>query len=124
MSQLTTNLRSIQDGAPFGSFYHSLWIWLIRSLQVRADASNFAGGISKAEAYAQVIERASALFEEQRNWVRKRRYFPTNPLYESDPFLDLKSAIWHIHSSGNGPFLSLLKLFMNKQIGSPMAPVT
>ncbi|KAH8147493.1 uncharacterized protein LAJ45_08320 [Morchella importuna] len=36
---------------------------------VHADASNFPRGVLKTEAYAQVIEQASALFDGQRNWV-------------------------------------------------------
>ncbi|TKA34829.1 hypothetical protein B0A54_14042 [Friedmanniomyces endolithicus] len=36
---------------------------------VHADASTFAAGVSKAEAYQQVIEQATALFDGQRNWV-------------------------------------------------------
>ncbi|EJT77114.1 hypothetical protein GGTG_07026 [Gaeumannomyces tritici R3-111a-1] len=37
---------------------------------VHADASNFAPGVTKDEAYRQVLEQAEALFEGQRNWVR------------------------------------------------------
>ncbi|KAF2462265.1 GAF domain-like protein [Lineolata rhizophorae] len=36
---------------------------------VHAEASTFAAGLSKADAYAQVLEQAEALFEGQRNWV-------------------------------------------------------
>jgi L-methionine (R)-S-oxide reductase len=39
---------------------------------VHAEASNFALGISKKDAYAQVLAQARALFEEQRNWVMIR----------------------------------------------------
>jgi hypothetical protein len=38
-------------------------------LQVHADSSNFAAGVGKKEAYEQVIEQATALFDGQRNWV-------------------------------------------------------
>lgn len=38
--------------------------------QVHAESSTFAEGMSKKEVYAQVIEQARALFEDQRNWVR------------------------------------------------------
>jgi len=38
--------------------------------QVHAEASTFATGISKGQAYAQVLEQARALFDGQRNWVR------------------------------------------------------
>ncbi|KAM0721121.1 hypothetical protein Q7P37_003407 [Cladosporium fusiforme] len=36
---------------------------------VHADSSNFAAGVGKKEAYEQVIEQASALFDGQTNWV-------------------------------------------------------
>lgn len=39
-------------------------------LQVHADASNFAQGVTKEEAYKQVLMQAEGLFYEQRNWVR------------------------------------------------------
>lgn len=38
--------------------------------QVHADASNFANGVTKEEAYEQVLLQAEGLFYEQRNWVR------------------------------------------------------
>jgi hypothetical protein len=38
--------------------------------QVHADASNFAVGVSKSEAYEQVLLQAEGLFTGQRNWVR------------------------------------------------------
>lgn len=37
--------------------------------KVHADSANFAEGVSKTEAYNQVIEQAAALFDGQRNWV-------------------------------------------------------
>jgi putative methionine-R-sulfoxide reductase with GAF domain len=40
-------------------------------IQVHADSSNFAAGVGKKEAYEQVIEQAAALFDGQRNWVRR-----------------------------------------------------
>ncbi|KAK3628446.1 hypothetical protein LTR56_018601 [Elasticomyces elasticus] len=36
---------------------------------VHADASNFEAGVSKAKAYEQILEQATALFDGQRNWV-------------------------------------------------------
>ncbi|SMR45483.1 unnamed protein product [Zymoseptoria tritici ST99CH_1A5] len=36
---------------------------------VHADSSNFANGVTKREAYDQVIEQAKALFDGQQNWV-------------------------------------------------------
>lgn len=38
--------------------------------QVHADASNFAEGVSKDDAYEQVLLMAEGLFSGQRNWVR------------------------------------------------------
>ncbi|KAK8180690.1 GAF domain-like protein [Phyllosticta citribraziliensis] len=37
---------------------------------VHAESSTFARGITKAQAYAQVLEQAAALIDGQRNWVR------------------------------------------------------
>ncbi|CAM1500868.1 Fc.00g100300.m01.CDS01 [Cosmosporella sp. VM-42] len=37
---------------------------------VHADASNFAEGVTKADAYEQVLMQAEGLFIGQRNWVR------------------------------------------------------
>ncbi len=39
-------------------------------LQVHADASAFEEGLTKEEAYQQVLEQAEGLFEDQRKWVR------------------------------------------------------
>ncbi|KAF2725799.1 GAF domain-like protein [Polychaeton citri CBS 116435] len=36
---------------------------------VHADSSNFASGVSKKQAYTQILEQAKALFDGQRNWV-------------------------------------------------------
>ena len=44
--------------------------------QVHADASNFASGVSKEEAYGHVLLQAGGLFYEQRNWVSR----PSQPL--------------------------------------------
>lgn len=41
----------------------------ILNRQVHADSSNFAAGVSKRDAYEQIIEQAKALFDGQRNWV-------------------------------------------------------
>jgi len=38
-------------------------------MQVHADASNFAAGVTKEAAYLQVLEQAEGLFINQRNWV-------------------------------------------------------
>lgn len=42
---------------------------MLANKKVHADASNFEAGVSKAEAYGQVLEQARALFDGQRNWV-------------------------------------------------------
>lgn len=39
-------------------------------MQVHADASNFADGVTKQDAYEQVLMQAEGLFIGQRNWVR------------------------------------------------------
>ncbi|OLN85925.1 Free methionine-R-sulfoxide reductase [Colletotrichum chlorophyti] len=36
--------------------------------QVHADASNFASGVTKEQAYEQVLLQAEGLFDDQRNW--------------------------------------------------------
>lgn len=36
---------------------------------VHADSSNFVAGVSKTQAYDQVLDQARALFADQRNWV-------------------------------------------------------
>jgi hypothetical protein len=38
--------------------------------KVHADSSNFSEGVSKSDAYKQVLEQAEALFDGQDNWVR------------------------------------------------------
>lgn len=44
------------------------WIQLT-SVQVHADASNFDAGVTKEEAYEQVLLQAEGLFYDQPNWV-------------------------------------------------------
>ncbi len=53
--------------------------------QVHADASNFAEGVTKEEAYQQVLDQAEGLFYEQRNWVW--------PLLVPRPVLDFSPAL-------------------------------
>lgn len=43
---------------------------MLTTTQVHADASNFAQGVTKYEAYEQVLLQAEGLFTSQRNWVR------------------------------------------------------
>lgn len=59
-------------------FYESHFIrteaYSIALTQVHADASNFAEGVSKSEAYEQVLLQAEGLFTGQRNWVREHTF--------------------------------------------------
>lgn len=60
----------------------------VNSVQVHADSSNFAEGVTKEEAYKQVIEQAEALLEGQRNWVSfKFQLYLTLPLLNRPPGL-------------------------------------
>lgn len=43
--------------------------------QVHADASNFAEGVTKDDAYEQVLLQAEGLLYGQRNWVRQSPVF-------------------------------------------------
>ncbi|RFU74495.1 gaf domain nucleotide-binding [Trichoderma arundinaceum] len=69
---------------------------------VHADASNFAEGITKDDAYEQVLLQAEGLFYGQRNWVRQSPF--------SAPFLtafhnlsNAASLLWHAYKSLPGP---------------------
>nr|OQO23098.1 hypothetical protein B0A51_07450 [Rachicladosporium sp. CCFEE 5018] len=55
-------------------------------MQVHADSSNFAEGVSKEDAYIQVIEQAKTLIEDQRNW---RRFEPPSNTANA------ASLLWH-----------------------------
>ena len=41
------------------------------AIQVHADASNFQEGVTKEQAYEQVLLQAEGLFDGQRNWVSR-----------------------------------------------------
>ncbi|KAF2220874.1 GAF domain-like protein [Elsinoe ampelina] len=56
---------------------------------VHADASNFHSGITKAEAYTQVLSQASSLFDGQRNWVCN--------------LSNTASLLWHLYKSLPSP---------------------
>lgn len=43
--------------------------------KVHADASVFAEGVTKEDAYQQVLLQAEGLFAGQRNWVRCKSYW-------------------------------------------------
>lgn len=49
-------------------FVASIWRAKL-DLQVHADASNFEEGVTKEDAYEQVLLQAEGLFYDQRNWV-------------------------------------------------------
>ena len=53
--------------------------------KVHADSSNFASGVSKQEAYEQILEQAKALFEDQRNWVSTTRELKTKIHHQKLP---------------------------------------
>ncbi|KAI5811375.1 GAF domain-like protein [Peziza echinospora] len=52
---------------------------------VHADSSNFAAGVTKGEAYKQILEEATELFQGQSNWVCN--------------FANAASLIWHAQKS-------------------------
>ncbi|KAI1875663.1 uncharacterized protein JN550_001949 [Neoarthrinium moseri] len=56
---------------------------------VHADASNFAQGVTKAEAYEQVLAQAEGLLYEQRNWVCNTA--------------NVASLLWHAYKSLPAP---------------------
>ncbi|KAL9535950.1 Free methionine-R-sulfoxide reductase [Sphaerulina musiva] len=58
--------------------------------KVHADSANFAEGVSKTEAYNQVIEQAAALFDGQRNWV----YYS---VASSSNTANTASLLWHAY---------------------------
>nr|XP_036589479.1 gaf domain nucleotide-binding protein [Colletotrichum truncatum]KAF6801484.1 gaf domain nucleotide-binding protein [Colletotrichum truncatum] len=57
--------------------------------QVHADASNFASGVTKDQAYEQVLLQAEGLFYEQRNWI----WYVQSLHYHSVKFSTLKLLI-------------------------------
>ncbi|KAH0442701.1 gaf domain nucleotide-binding protein [Colletotrichum camelliae] len=60
---------------------------------VHADASNFANGVTKEEAYEQVLLQAEGLFYEQRNWVCN--------------LSNTASLLWHAYHSLPAPATSV-----------------
>ncbi|KAI8943975.1 GAF domain-like protein [Xylaria longipes] len=56
---------------------------------VHADASNFAQGVTKEEAYEQVLLQAEGLFDNQRNWVCN--------------LANTASLLWHAYKSLPAP---------------------
>ncbi|KAK0759036.1 hypothetical protein N5P37_008525 [Trichoderma harzianum] len=59
-------------------------------LQVHADASNFAEGITKDDAYEQVLLQAEGLFYGQRNWAASN-------------LSNAASLLWHAYKSLSAP---------------------
>ncbi|KAK3301241.1 uncharacterized protein B0H64DRAFT_471194 [Chaetomium fimeti] len=59
------------------------------SAVVHADASSFAQGVTKEDAYQQVLQQAEGLFYEQRNWVRN--------------LSNVASLLWHAYQSLPSP---------------------
>lgn len=60
---------------------------------VHADAVNFASGLSKREAYAQLLDETAALVDGQRNWVCN--------------LSNTASLLWHLHHSLPAPSSSV-----------------
>lgn len=56
---------------------------------VHADASNFADGVTKEDAYEQVLMQAEGLFIGQRNWVCN--------------LANAASLLWHAYKSLGAP---------------------
>lgn len=51
------------------SYLHLILLVRADTTQVHADASNFAEGVTKEDAYEQVLLQAEGLLDGQRNWV-------------------------------------------------------
>ncbi|KAI1344854.1 GAF domain-like protein [Xylariaceae sp. FL0016] len=62
---------------------------------VHADATAFAEGVTKEEAYAQVLLQAEGLFEDQKNW--SSRLMPQSNLANT------ASLLWHAYKSLPSP---------------------
>ncbi|ETS81361.1 hypothetical protein PFICI_06363 [Pestalotiopsis fici W106-1] len=62
--------------------------------QVHADASNFAAGVTKEQAYEQVLVQAEGLFYEQRNWSDSNN---------DSNLANAASLLWHAYKSLPGP---------------------
>ncbi|OTA04585.1 hypothetical protein A9Z42_0051760 [Trichoderma parareesei] len=74
---------------------------------VHADASNFAEGVTKDDAYEQVLLQAEGLFYGQRNWVRISISFlipPSSPRLGGQINLsNAASLLWHAYKSLPAP---------------------
>ncbi|KAF5250317.1 hypothetical protein FANTH_4517 [Fusarium anthophilum] len=73
---------------------------------VHADASNFADGVTKEDAYEQVLWQAEGLITDQRNWVRQtlgHRNYWAYPLTHSFNLSNAASLLWHAYKSLESP---------------------
>ncbi|GKT60303.1 GAFdomain nucleotide-binding protein [Colletotrichum tofieldiae] len=92
------------------------------SKPVHADASNFANGVTKEEAYEQVLLQAEGLFDGQRNWVCPHPKTLPSPLIPEPPGPQLgiptntpqvcnlsnaASLLWHAYHSLPSPSTSV-----------------
>ncbi|KAI0473175.1 GAF domain-like protein [Xylariaceae sp. FL0804] len=76
------------------------WDWDVNLDDVHADAASFDEGVTKEQAYAQVLLQAEGLFEGQRNWVWYvfrvySRFCPPVPLN----LANAASLLWHAYKS-------------------------
>ncbi|GKT45103.1 free methionine-R-sulfoxide reductase [Colletotrichum spaethianum] len=78
---------------------HSQTSKLMSPSLVHADASNFANGVTKEEAYEQVLLQAEGLFDGQRNWVWYANPQTTQPAHTS--------LLWHAYHSLPAPSASV-----------------
>ncbi|WDK20121.1 GAF domain-containing protein [Colletotrichum graminicola] len=85
---------------------------------VHADASNFANGVTKEEAYEQVLLQAEGLFDDQRNWVHPPLPFSFSRLHPQAPYSiyqltshsnlsNAASLLWHAYHSLPPPSTSV-----------------
>ncbi|KAK9426104.1 putative GAF domain-containing protein [Seiridium unicorne] len=61
------------------------WHQWLHSSMVHADASNFAEGATKEQAYEQVLAQAEGLFHDQTNWVSLANNTPSSDVNWADP---------------------------------------
>ncbi|KAI1438502.1 GAF domain-like protein [Xylaria sp. CBS 124048] len=73
--------------------------------QVHADASNFAEGVTKQEAYEQVLLQAEGLLDGQRNWVRPHSSVTRPATYHAQRvnLANAASLLWHAYKSLPAP---------------------
>ncbi|KAJ8125780.1 hypothetical protein O1611_g7858 [Lasiodiplodia mahajangana] len=77
---------------------------------VHADASNFAAGVTKEEAYEQVLLQAEGLLDGQRNWVWcvdlhhiYEASYPNSQLTSYSNLANTASLLWHAYKSLPSP---------------------